>query len=99
MWKLEQHKLTPKYEIPYSLVHLVNHYFLTMEEDDNQFKITCQRFNSFVICSGRSVEVLYITFLCDGMSTLGLYPEKLFKENFYFLWHARTKCNVCIRSF
>ena len=29
--------------------------FLTMEEDDTIFKITCQIFNGFVIFKGRSV--------------------------------------------
>ena len=44
-WKQEQHILTPKYDILSSLVPLVKHYFVTMEKDDIQFKITCQRCN------------------------------------------------------
>ena len=47
-WKLEQQILTPKYEILPSLVPLVKHYNANMEDDDNQFKITCQRYNGFV---------------------------------------------------
>ena len=54
MWKSEQHRPTPKYEILRSLVPLVENYNVTMEEDDNQSKITCQRCNDFVTCSGRS---------------------------------------------
>ena len=54
MWISEQHRLTPKYDILSSLVTLVKHYNVTMEEDDNQFKITFQRFRGFVTCSGRS---------------------------------------------
>ena len=42
MLKSEQHKLTHKSAILRSLVPLINHYFVTMEEDDSQFKITCQ---------------------------------------------------------
>ena len=38
VWKSEQHKLTHKYAILRSLVPLINHYFVTMEEDDKQFK-------------------------------------------------------------
>ena len=36
MWKSEQYILKPKYDILRSLVLLVNHYFVTIEEDDNQ---------------------------------------------------------------
>ena len=55
-----------------------------MEEDDNQFKITYQRFNGFVTCKVRSGEMLYINFLRDELFTLGLYPEELDSETFYF---------------
>ena len=34
MWKTEKHRLTTKCDILRSLVPLVNHYFVTMEEDD-----------------------------------------------------------------
>ena len=47
MWNSEQHRLTPKYDIIRSLVTLVKHYFLTVEEDENLFKITFQRCNGF----------------------------------------------------
>ena len=48
-----------------------------MEENDNQSKITCQRCNGFVTCKGMSGELLYITFLNAGFSTLGRYTEEL----------------------
>ena len=60
-----------------SLVPLVKHYFLTMEEDDNKFKITYQRYNGFVTCKGETVEMLYINFLHDVLYTIGPYPEEL----------------------
>ena len=49
-----------------------------MEEYDNQFKISCQSYNIFVACRGRSGEMLYIIFLHDGFFTLVLYPEVLY---------------------
>ena len=60
--------------------------FITMEENDNQLKSTCQSCNGLVKYSGRSAELLYITFLHVGFSTLELYPEELVPENFYFQW-------------
>ena len=58
MWKSEQHRLRPKYNIMRSLVSLVKHYFVNIEEDDNnKFKINCKIFNGFVTCSGRSGEL------------------------------------------
>ena len=91
MWKSEQHRLKPKYDILCSLVLLVKHYFVTTEEDYNQLKITYQHFNGFVTCYGRSGELLYITFLHSEMSTFGPYPEELVPEKLYFQWPARTK--------
>ena len=58
MWKSEQHILTPKYDILSSLMPRVNHYFVTMEEDGNQFKIIFQFCNGFVTCKGKSVKIL-----------------------------------------
>ena len=55
-----------------------------MEEDDNKFKTTCQRCNDILTCSGGSGDLLYINFLYAVMSTLGLYPEDLVPENYYF---------------
>ena len=60
-----------------SLVPLVKHYFLNMEEDINKLKITCQLCNGFVTCSGRGVELLYINFIHAGMSTIGLYTKDI----------------------
>ena len=51
-----------------------------MEEDDNQLEFICQLYNGFVTSSGRSRELLYITFLHAGIYTLGIYPEELVKE-------------------
>ena len=56
--KLEQHRLTPKYNILRSLLPLVKQYFVTMEGGDNQFKITGQCCNGFVTCRGRSGELV-----------------------------------------
>ena len=61
-----------------------SHYNVTMEEDDNKFKITCQRCNDILTFSGGSGDLLYINFLYAVMSTLGLYPEDLVPENYYF---------------
>ena len=87
----KKHRLTPKYNILHLLVTLLRKYFVTMEEDDNQLKITCQLCNGVVTCSIRSGELLDITFLHSGTSTLGIYPEDIFAEIFYFQLPARTK--------
>ena len=60
--------MTPKNEIMRSLVPLVNHSFVTMEEDGNQFKITYQSCNGFVTYSGSSVELIYKNFLHAGVA-------------------------------
>ena len=83
-WKSEQHSLKLKYDILRSLVTLVEHYFVTMEEDDTLFKITYQIFNGFVTFKGRSGELIYITFLHARLYTLVPYPEELDPEIFYF---------------
>ena len=77
MWNSEQHKLTPNYDIRCSLVPTLKLHNLNMEENYNQFKFTCQYCNGFVTCSGRSVEMIYITFLCAEISTLWIYLEEL----------------------
>ena len=51
MWKSEQYRIIPKYYILSSLLPLVKHYFVTLEDDDNKFKINCQHSNGFVTCS------------------------------------------------
>ena len=38
-----------------------------------------------------SEELIYITFLHAGIYSIGLYPEELDPENFYFQWQDRTK--------
>ena len=70
-----------------------------MEEDDNKLKITCKHCNSFVTCKDSSGEMIYIPFIRAGLSTLGIYPEELGPENFYFQWPSRIKYNACIRIF
>ena len=67
-----------------SLVTLVKNYFLTVEEDDALFKITCQGCNVFVTFKGRRGELLKINFLHSELSTLVLYPEELDTKNFFF---------------
>ena len=62
----EQKILILKHNILRSLVPLTKHYFVNMEEDDKNIKITRKRCNGFVECSGRSVELIYITFLYSG---------------------------------
>ena len=91
MWNSEQYQLTPQNDILHSFLPLAKHYFVTMDEYDNKFRITFQRCNGFVIWSGSSGELLYMNFLHSGMSTLGLYPEELVQENLYFQWPSRTK--------
>ena len=46
-WK---HRRTPKYDILHSLVQLVKHYFVTMEEDDTLLKMTGKQRNGFAAC-------------------------------------------------
>ena len=58
-----------------SLVPLVKHYNVTMGEDDNKLKITCQICKVFVTCYGKSGELLYTTSIHDGMYTIGIDPE------------------------
>ena len=74
MWKLKQHRLTPKYDIMRSLVPLVKRYNVAIEDDGNQLKITCRRCNGFVKFSGRSGELIHIKFLIYGMYTIALHP-------------------------
>ena len=82
-----------------SLVPPIKNYLVTMEEDHTLFKIICHRCNGFVTCKGSSGELLYITFIRSGFSTIVLYPEELDPEMFYFQWHIRKKCNSCTRIF
>ena len=48
-WNTEQHILIPKYYILRSFVPLVKRYFVTIDEDENIFKIRCKLCNGFVI--------------------------------------------------
>ena len=94
MWKVDQHILTPKYDISHSFVPLAKHYHVTYEEDDKPFKNTCQKCNGFSTCLDRSGELLYIIILHAGRSTFGLYPGELYPEIFYFQWPVRTKIQL-----
>ena len=62
-----------------------------MDKYDHQIKIICQLFYVVVTSSGMNREIIYITFLNSGMSTLGLYPEYVVPEFFYLQWPARNK--------
>ena len=70
---------------------LVKHYNVTMDEDHNQFKITCQCCTGFVTCSVMSRELIYITFVHSVISNLGIYHEELVTEKLCFQCPVRTK--------
>ena len=62
MGKSEQHTLTPKYNILRSLVLLIKHNFVTMEEDGNKLKITsqgCYKCNIYQV-ECRKCDAIYI---------------------------------------
>ena len=74
-----------------SFVTLVKYYHVTYVDDDNKpFKINCQICNDFLTCAGKSGDILYIAFLHAGMSTIGIYPEDINTENFFFQCTVRT---------
>ena len=50
IWKSEQNKLTPKYDILCLLVSLLKQYFVTMVDYLNQLKITYQWHHGFATC-------------------------------------------------
>ena len=58
-----------------SLVPLLKQYNVTMEEDDNELKISYKHCNGFVICYGRIGLQPYMNFIYDGIYTLGLDLE------------------------
>ena len=70
-----------------------------MKEDDNIFKIICQSCNGFVTCKGRIGELIYITFLHDGLTNLGLYPEEIDTKQICFQWYTRTKMQHMYQNF
>ena len=79
---------------------LAKHYHLIYEEYDKPLKTTCKWCSVFVRYSGRIGEPLYITFIHYGISTIGIYPEDIVPENFYFWWPAITKMQrICQRIF
>ena len=70
------------------------YHVIYVDDDNKPFKITCKCCNVYVICSGKSVELTYITLLHAAMFTLGLYPEELSSEIFFFRWPVRTKMHI-----
>ena len=73
MWKSKHHRLTPKYEILLLFVPLVKNYHVTyVDDDDKEFRITCQNCNGYIKCADRSGELLSITYPHAGMYHLGL---------------------------
>ena len=86
--------MTTKYDILRSLVLILKHYNITVEEVNNQFKITCQNFDVFITCYVRSGEIINNTFIHVVMSTLGVYPEDIVPEKFYFQWPDRNKIQI-----
>ena len=75
--RLEQHRLTTKYDSLRSLVPLVKKYDANMEEDDNTLNITCQHCYGFVTCSSSSLKLICINSIHAVFFTLGLYPGDL----------------------
>ena len=55
MWKLEQHRLTPKHENLGSFVPLVKKYHINCVDNNSKpFKLTCKNCNRFVRCDEKS---------------------------------------------
>ena len=71
---------------------------MTYEDYDKPLNMTYQYCNAFVIFSDSSAEILYINFIHSDESTIGLYPEYLDTENFYFQWPGRTKTQHIYQS-
>ena len=89
-----KNRLTPKYDILRSFMPLVKQrHFNYVGDDDKLFKIAFKCYNGFLRCANKSVELIYITFLHSGMSTLGIFPADLNPVIFFFRWHDRTKIN------
>ena len=88
-----------KYDILRSFVPLVKHYHVTLDDGYKPITFTCQHFNGFVRSSGKSGEILCISFIVSGMSTLGIYPEELDPEISSFSGLEELKCKAYIRGF
>ena len=97
LWKLEQHRLTPKYENFHPFVPLVKQHHVTYAEDNKPLKITCQKCNGFLRCSGSSGEILYITFLVCLLLEYTL--KSLFHKLSTFGGLPDLKYNADIRRF
>ena len=93
------HRLTPKYDSWHSFVLLIKNYHVIYVDIGNKpFKITCPYCNVFLRCAGKSVLLLYITFLHASMSTHGLCPEELNPRIFFFKWPGETKIHCIYQS-
>ena len=64
---------------------LVKYYNMTCVDDGAiPFKITCKSFNEYVICDGKSGEILKINFIYADMDTIAIYTEEIDQEIFVF---------------
>ena len=82
-----------------SLVPIIKHDFVTMVEDDTQFKTTSQCCNGFVTCKVSCRDLLYINFFHYVLSTIGPYPEELDPEISYFQCPTKTKIQRIYKKF
>ena len=63
----------------------VKYYYIDLVDDDKKiFKITCKHCNGYIQCAEKSGEMLYINFIHTGMTSLGLSPEEIYPDNFFF---------------
>ena len=80
-----------------SFVPLVKDYYATlMSHDKKLFKNTCQHCNGYVKCSGKIGKILYINFIHEGMISIGISPEDINPDNYFFPCPGRTKMkHIC----
>ena len=68
------------------------YYHVTLVNDyEKPFRITCKNCHGCVNCSGKVEEILYITFINSGMTSITLYPEYNDPDNLFFQWNGRRK--------
>ena len=90
MWKSEQHRLNPNYNIFYSFVPKLKNHRTYEDYDAKPFKITCRHCTGYVRFSIKSGELLYITFIHEGMAIIRIYPEEIDPEYLSFQWTIKT---------